>query len=474
MTFKTTSFNITGPTYQSRSKPLSSQQTKNWYQQISNQGKEEYVLMPFPGLKPVGDYSSSELDRGFWRMAEVLYQVKGTTLYRISRFGEHESLGDIPGIERCIMADDGENLFIVSDLKVWQYDSLQGDITEVTDPNITGAISVAFINNQFLYTKPKFTSVSNVGDGSTVDPLNVVGAETKPDDLVRDYVFEETIWRFGIRTAEAWYNSGVGNPPIDRITNQVVNVGCAAKHSITQTDEALYWLGDDHKIYRLTAGTAQVISTDAISNTIGKMVTVDDAYSYTMTFQGHNFYVISFPTGNVTLAMNEALGLNGWMEISSGTNGDIYQGSSLISCYNKNIVADQENGKIYELDFDTFTNDGEILHRSRTTLSANGNLFNQKGKRIQMSRLEIIMETGTGLIDGQGDNPRIMIEPSYDGGRTWGSGTWARVGRLGEFVLKVEYFSLRSFYDCMFRISTSDAVNYSIYSASIDLRLAGK
>ena len=79
-----------------------------------------------------------------------------------------------------------------------------------------------------------------------------------------------------------------------------------------------------------------------------------------------------------------------------------------------------------------------------------------------------------GLIDGQGENPRIMVEASYDGGRTWSAGTWARVGRLGEFLLKVKWDNMKTFYDGMLRISTSDPVNYSVFSANISLKLAGK
>ena len=474
MTFQTVPFNVAGSSYQSRSRPLSSQQTKNWYQQITEEGKEQFVLMPFPGLTSIGYVGFGCEDRGFWRMAETLYQVKGLNLYLIDAYGNHTDKGTIPGTGRCIMADDGENLFIVSDLKVWQYNSLTNLITEVTDPNITGAISVDFINNQFIYTKPKFTSISNVGDGSTVNPLNIIGAESKPDNLVRDYVFQEVIWRMGVRTAEAWYNIGTGEPPIARLEGQIVDIGLASKYAIAQTDNAMYWLGDDHIIYRMAGGTAQAISTDAISNAIHDMARIDDSYAFTYTFQGQNFFQITFPTGNKSFVVNESLGTKGWFEVSSGTGGGKWQGSSLMRCYNKNIVADATNGKVYELDFDAYTNDGDILQRTRVTSSITGNAFNQKGKRVQMSRLELIMNTGVGLIDGQGDNPRIMIEASYDGGRTWSAGTWASTGRLGEFILKVEYFSLATFYDCMFRISTTDAVNYSVYAGSIDIRLAGR
>ena len=111
MAFVTVPLNTTGPSYQSRSKPLSSQQTKNWYQQFSESAKDKYVLMPFPGLLPMGNAEGN--DRGFHRMAEVLYQVKGTSLYEIDRLGVHTLRGSIAGTERCIIADDGINMFIV-------------------------------------------------------------------------------------------------------------------------------------------------------------------------------------------------------------------------------------------------------------------------------------------------------------------------------------------------------------------------
>lgn len=472
MAFNTVPVNITGPSYQSRSKPLSSQQTKNWYQQYNESGKENYVLMPFPGLKKISTLSGN--DRGLTRMKEVLYQVKGNSLYEISKDGLHTFRGDVPGNERCIFANDGINLFIVSDLKVWHYSTDTLSISEVTDSNITGAKSVDFFNNQFIYTKDKFSTVSNVGDGSTASGLNIIGEETLPDDLVRDFVYDEVIYRCGVRSIVGWYNSGVGSPPIEKLQGRVFEVGLAAKHSIAETDEAFYWLGDDHSIYRSQSGSKERISTDAISNEISKFNDVSDAIADTFTFEGQNFYRITFPSGNKTFVVSESLGSNGWFELSSGTNNKRWQGSSVISAYGKKYVADEINGNIYYLDLDAYKNNNESLQRTRVTQSVTGELLGAKGKRIQMSRMEIIMETGVGVIDGQGDNPRIMIEVSDDGGRSWKSGEWARVGRLGEFILKVEFFNLDSFYDRIFRVSTTDPVNYSIFSATIDLRLAGK
>ncbi len=194
-----------------------------------------------------------------------------------------------------------------------------------------------------------------------------------------------------------------------------------------------------------------------------------------MTFEGQNFYSITFPTDNRTFILSEKLGVNGWFEISSGIQDGRYQGSSFISAYGKTFVADETNGNIYELDLDTYTNNDEILQRTRVTQTIDAkSIGGSRRDRLQMSTMNIEMETGTGILNGQGSDPQIMIEFSDDGGFTWSAGDWADTGQLGETILLVNFDNLDSFYSRMFRLSTSDPVNYSIYAASIDLRLAGK
>ena len=485
MPFQTIPMNVTGPSYLNRSRPLSSQQTVNFYQQFNEGGKEPYTLHSFPGLPVLGTAVGS--DRGFHRMSEVAYQVKGTLLYSISSDGTHTSKGTIPGSSRVVMADDGVNMFIVvPGATVWKYSTDTDSITEVTDSNITGSDTVDFINNQFLYTKsgsvlvdgilqgPGYTIVSDVGDGATASGLNIIGAEGLPDTLIRDFVFDGVIYRCGTRSIEAWYNSGIGAPPIDRLEGRAFNTGLGAINSIAKTDDAFFWLGDDFAIYRSQAGSKQKISSDSESNQIKGFSTISDAIGQTFTMEGIKYYMLTFPTGGKTFVVNEELEVNGWFNLSSGTNDGIWQGQSLLSAYNETLAADATNGNVYTLDFDTFTNNGEPIRRVRVTQEINGDMLGAKGKLIQMSSLKIIMETGVGVVSGQGDKPQIMIEYSDDGQRSWASGAWPNIGRLGEFTLQVEWDNLDVFYGRMIRISTSDPVNYSIYSATIDLRLAGR
>lgn len=464
--------NITGPSYLSRSSPLSSQETRNYYQQIVEEGSDNYVLHPYPGLK-LSSSAISGKNRGGQRMAEVGFRVAGNTLYSFTEQGVHTVIGTIPGTQRCIFTNDGTNLVIVDPgVAVYIYDG--STITTVTDANIAGSIAATYLNNQVIYTKLNLFTVADVGNPSTASGLNSADAESQPDDIIHAYSFQQSTYMFGARSTEPWWNNGVGSPPFERIDGQIFEVGCAATHSIANTDEAIYWLGDDNAIYRATGGIKDRVSSIAISHAISTYSKVSDAVGYTFTFEGQNFYAIHFPSANASWCVSESLGTNGWFQLSSGLDGGLYQGTSLINVYGKNFLFDEDNGNLYELDLDTATNNNETIIRRRITGTVNGKILGAPGSRVQMSRLEILMEKGVGTISGQGENPKIIVDISYDGGRSWVPKGFIKIGRLGEFTIKVEVYSLDSFYDAIFRITLSDPVIASIYSASIDLRLAGR
>ena len=186
--FQTIPINITGPSYKDRSRPLSSQETRNLYHEQLESGKESYVIKSFPGQPNLGS-ATAGTDRGMHLMLEIAYRVIDNTLYEVSSVGAHTSRGTIPGTDRCIFADDGINMFIVADSVVSQYSSATNLVTTVTNVNIVGSQSVAFINNQFAYTFPQLTVFSDAGDGSSASGLNAINEEANPDDMVRDYVF---------------------------------------------------------------------------------------------------------------------------------------------------------------------------------------------------------------------------------------------------------------------------------------------
>ena len=183
-------------------------------------------------------------------MKEIPYVVGGNMLYSWDEQGVLTEIGPIPGADRCILSNDGVNIIIVSDAGVFKYDGTS--ITTVTDVNIVGSEAVTFLNSQMIYTKPRLFTVADPNQPDVASGLNSGAAESKPDDLVIVYAFQQNAYMFGKRSTEPWWNSGNTNPPLSRIDGQIFEVGCASKFSVANTDEFLYWLGDDSAIYQAT------------------------------------------------------------------------------------------------------------------------------------------------------------------------------------------------------------------------------
>jgi len=472
MSHRSVPVNLAGGTFQAKSKPLSSQFTQNLIPEVVEQGKTQFVLSPYPGRKSFGS-TTSGIDRGMHAMDGVLYRVVGNSLYSIDVNGTHTSLGAVTGTERCIFADDGSNLhFTNGEGKAYKYDG--STLAVESDSNLQNVTSVTFLNNQFIYSSDRFFKVSAVGDGSTVNGLDIAGAESDPDDLIRVYAFKQQLYLIGAKTIDSYYNSGSGRPPFSRIETQLQQVGTSARHSVASTDNFMYWLGNDDRVYRIVGGTKEVVSNDSVSRQIQAMTKKDDAIGYTYTYQGENFYKLTFPTENVTFDLSESLGRSGWFNTSSDDSKGMYKGTSIANAYGKKLVSDYDTGDLLELDPDTFDDNGSAIHRVRTTGSINSKSLGLPiGKRLEMSSFRMTLETGTGLISGQGENPRIRIEYSIDGGRSFAEGSWVRTGRQGEHNLVVKWDQMISFYDIILRLTYTDPVPISIYEAYIDITEAG-
>jgi hypothetical protein len=331
---------------------------------------------------------------------------------------------------------------------------------------------VTHINNQIIYDGDggRFAS-SDVGDATSIDGLNYATAESNADDLIRPYTFNQVVYMMGDKTTEPWWNSGVGSPPFDRIEGGIIPIGLLARYSVANNDRFMYLLGDDHEVYQLQGSNAQKVTTIAIAREIAMFSTVSDAIGWCFSLEGQNFYQITFPSADKTFCYSENVGPeNGWFDVSSGLSGGRSRMNSHVFAFRRNLVGDTESGNLYELGVDTFTEAGDVISRVRDTGPLHGELIGAPGKRIEMDRFELIMERGVGLVSGQGSDPVVMLQVSDDGGKTFSTERWGKIGKLGQFKIKVEWHALGSFFERIVRLKTSDPVFYSFHSASADLR----
>ena len=466
--YKNVPLQIVGQTYEHRSEAFSVQKTMNLIPQAELTGAAESSLTSWPGCIPFATVSGD--NRGMTVFKNELYKVGGNTLYKIDSASVVTSLGTISGTNRCVFANDGTNLIITTGGTGYQ---LTGStLTTIGDSDYESANSVTYLNQQMIFdgNGGRF-QVADVGDPDSIQPNNFATAESAPDDTIRVFAFRERVYIFGERTIETWYNSGAGNPPFARVNGGTMNVGLAAIHSVAATDDYCYFLGDDRRVYRFSSHQPQNVTSIAISHQIDLIGDASEAIASIYHIEGQSFYVLTFPSAEKTFAFNEQS--SSWFSLSTGADELRYIGDEYIECYGKRLIADKATGNVLELSLTAYDDNGSVKIQERVFGPVNGVALGMTGERLLMSYVDIVMQMGTGLITGQGENPQLMLSASFDGGKSWSNEDDVLIGRQGEGRIKARWDHCESFYDAFIKIRCSDPVFLSMFGASIGVKKSG-
>jgi hypothetical protein len=134
-------------------------------------------------------------------------------------------------------------------------------------------------------------------------------------------------------------------------------------------------------------------------------------------------------------------------------NGGRHRGEMAIDYLNKIRISDYENGKVFTLNAETYTENGTAYPMELTSRRVLGDY-----DPITINRLFIDFETGVGLTSGQGSDPQAMLRVSRDGGRTWGEEMWKTLGAIGEYKTRVEWDQFGSSESFVFKVRVSDPI----------------
>lgn len=457
--------------YKSRSLPVSAQRVVNCYaEQQPSDAKSTVVVFGVPGLTLFSNLGVGPI-RGVWQMAGVLYAVSGGNLYSIDSTGTPTVLGGtISGNDPVSMADNGTQLCIVNGAFGYIYSTDLG-FQLITDENFHAAKTVTFFDNYFVFdwmgTNQFF--ISGTLDGTTYNALDFASAEVSPDYVVAIINQQENLLIFGQNTIETWYDSGSINFPFNRYDGATIERGCVASLTVLKEDNSVFFLGNDLVYYRLNGVIPVRISTHAIEHAWTQYPTQSDAFSFSYTWEGHKFIVLTFPSGNATWVYDIATNL--WHERESfaenGSSQLRWRGNCHTVCYGKNLVGDAFSGNIGFLDNSTFTEFGNPL---RAMLI--GPVVHSDRHRVFMSRFELDVETGAGVTVGQGSDPQIMLNWSDDGGRKWSDlQLWRSSGAIGAYRKRLRWLRLGQFRQRVMKVTISDPVPRVIISNNVDMRV---
>lgn len=450
----------------SRSRPISSQRTINLYPEVTPDGKQQAALLSWPGNLLWKQGAQGVSCRGMYVWDGYLYKVTGTSLYQYDDVKTETLIGTIPGTGRCEFASDPGRLVIVTDGSVYEYDGTT--LSDITDASLDTPIAAAFLNARYI-----FNGDNGAWDYSEVDdPSTIAGsytAESAGDDLVRVYAFNQVLYLFGEKTIEPWQDTGISADPFVRVDGGIIQKGCAAGHSVTNTDSYVYFLGDDRQVYRISGYQVQPISNTGIAHFLESAVTVSDCIAWPVSLEGQDFVIFQFQSENKTYAYSENSAT--WFELSNGVLGNRHRINSYAYFAGAHLIGDIDSGSIFAMDSDTFNDNGDEYVRQRDSMTLSGAMIGKPGQTMRMRRLELICETGVG--NDSVTNPQIAFSCSYDGGASFTNERWLNLGEDGQRRTRVEWFNMAVFRELIVRIRMTDDAFLAITGMSIDVEEAG-
>jgi hypothetical protein len=464
-----------GGAYQSRSLNLDAQRCINLYPVIGESGSAKSVRALFgtPGLRRLATLLGGGI-RGAWRPSKGdAIVVAGENVYRVGDDFTATLVGTVDPYDTPVdIRDNGETAVLASGAYGYKLDLAANTLEPIADEGFYGSTRIAYGNNAFIFNRPgTFQFYITAADGSvTFDPLDFAAADSNAEPIVSHVLSHGQLLLFKRTVTEVWSYSGDGDFPYARDGNALIEQGCCAPYSVADLDNSVFWLGEDKagrgQVWRLNGYSPVRVSHDGIERAIQSYGDISDARAYAYTQEGETHYMLTFPSANATWVYGVKSGLwheRAWTDPNTGQRNR-HRSNCHMFWGGEHVVGDWESGNLYALDLDEFTDDGGPLLALRSA----PHIADGDYRRIRFHGLQVDIEAGVGLDVDQGEDPRMMVRWSDDGGHSWSELREMSIGRVGAYAARARLRRLGSSRDRVFEISISDPVKRVILGAAVD------
>jgi hypothetical protein len=466
-----------GGAYQSRATSFDSQRCINLYPEIdeSRSGKDGQIgfLAGTPGKTLLMTLPDSPGRAGGLYEASNgrTFCVSGKTLYELTSESAYTAIGTLGTESGAVcFTDNGLQLALVDGSQGYVYTFATSTFAVITDPNMPKASRCCFIDQYVIYNEIGTGRFywSALLDASNVDALDFATAEGLPDNLNSLIAMHRQLWLFGDKSVEIWVDTGSSAQTFARIDGTFIEHGCIASQSVAKIDNTVLWLGAGDTghgiIWRAEGLMPRRVSTHAVEYALSKCGDLSGATAYTYCDGGHQFYVLQVPGSDTTWVYDVACGL--WHERAAWSNGVWSKDWSNGHCFSwdKHILNDSRNGRIYWMNVDERTNAGDALRWLRSSPFLSNSL-----RRMFHFRLQVDLQAGVGLQSGQGEDPYILMRYTNDGGRTWSAPRTAGMGPVGNYTYRAIWNALGQSRTRAYEVSGSDPVPVFILNAEVEV-----
>jgi hypothetical protein len=374
--------------------------------------------------------------------------------------------------------------------------ALNFSVLPTTDGAFSGADVVDVVDNYFVYNRP---GTQQFGSSNPLSPISSSLAfsskDGAPDNLISMIVDHREVYLLGEASSEVWVDSGLFPFAFQRIPGTSTQHGIAAKFSVARLGNSFAYLSKnirgDGQIMMMNGYIPTRISNHAVENSI-EGAEISDARAWTYLIEGHEVYVISFPGLDLTWAYDIASGMwHKWLWVDSNNIFHRHRGNCHSHFANMSLVGDWENGQIYMLDPNTYTDNGGEIRRVRRAPHLVSDF-----QRQFFSELQILFQPGVGLsgkITGstsptngvagigvaglaiagesgfatQGADPQAMLRWSNDGGSTWSNEHWVSIGVQGRYRNRAIWRRLGQARDRVYEVVVTDPIKAVIVAANL-------
>lgn len=464
---------ILGNAYEAQGLLASAQRCANLYAEV-NPADSPFPTTHYltPGLQTVATAPKNGWRELYVATNGALYGVANNAIYRIKFTAGAYVLTEIGKLSTTSgpvrMVDNSISLVIVDGSVSGRTVDLSSDVvSNISNPAFYGANRVDLLDGFLLFNRPDTNQfyISNFLDVS-FDALDFAAKTGFSDKLVGVAATKRQIFLFGTQTTEVWYNTGDADFTFGRMPGAFIQHGCVSAASLCQFDGSIYWLSKspqgEYMVLRTEGYDRARMSTFAIEKALKSYGDISDVNCYIYQQDGHAFYVMNFPAADKTWVYDIAA--NMWHErfFLDDQGGEHRHRSNCHAYFNgETLVGDWENGKLYRMSTDIFTDDGEEIRRIRSFPH-----MVDDGNRVTYWAFRADIQTGEGLA-ASFEGAELRLRWSDTRGASWGQSISGTLAPGGDYLHSCMFQRLGMARDRVFELSWAANCKTSLNGAFV-------
>lgn len=458
---------------QGKSVAVTAKRLLNTYLEFRPQGEKVQVCaFGTAGLDLFSDAFGDTPHRGpplTFEPGNVFFTVHRGVFWEVNNSAVRTNRGSLLTTTGTVsMAHNGTQVLIVDGAYGYIYNTSTLAFTQIVAAGFpSNPLYATFLDGFFIVNRGNTGqfNISGLYDGTLWSALDAAVTESNPDNLVRPVADHGQLVLFGDISTEFWTDTGALSFPFARIQLANVEWGLAAANSVVKFDNSLAFLAANrmgqYQVVRLNGFQPQRISNSDLEYVISNYGVASDATGLSYLQDGHPFYQLSFPSAGYSWLFDGSTGK--WSELKSA-NITRHRGQYAMNFLGRTVVTDYSNGRLYKFNSTSYTDNGEMIEREII-----GEHWDDSDlARVPIDQIRMDMETGVGLVSGQGSNPQIMLQCSKDRGHTWGTERWKTFGGIGAYKTTVEWMRWGQSRNWTFRLRVTDPVKLAVLGVVVN------